>query len=132
MAGQGVVPALRVREMRPSLEFYLDKLGFTVERGGPGDDNTAIARGDARLMLETVEDMYSDGYNEAIRGRLGSVSAIALYMEAPDLDALYENVRAAGVRVVDPLADRSWGQAEFTIEDPDGTWLTFWRSTADS
>jgi uncharacterized glyoxalase superfamily protein PhnB len=132
MAGQGVIPAIRVRDMAPALAFYLDKVGFTLERGGPKDDNSAVARGDARLMLETAEDMYSDGYNQAIRGRLGSPSAIALYIEAPDLEALYDRVRAAGVRVLDPIADRPWGQSEFTIEDPDGTWLTFWRGAEET
>src|SRR3989337_1793188 len=116
MPGQGVIPAVRVKVMAPALEFYLDRLGFTLERGGPQEDNSAITRGDARLMLETAEDMYSDEYNAAIRSRLGSTSAIALYMEAPDLEALYDRGRAEGVRLLDPLADRPWGQAGGTIE----------------
>ena len=33
------------------------------------------------------------------------------------------------MEVVDPLADRPWGQAEFTVADPDGHWLTFWRTS---
>ena len=32
-------------------------------------------------------------------------------------------------KIVDPLADRPWGQAEFTVEDPTGNWLTFWKRT---
>lgn len=132
MAGHGVVPAVRIGDMKQALAFYVDKLGFTLERGGPSDDNSALVRGDGRLMLETTGDLYSAPYNDAIRDRLGSRSAIALYLEAPDLEALYDRVRDAGVRVVDPLADRPWGQAEFTVEDPDGTWLTFWRSTEGS
>lgn len=132
MPGEGVVSAVRVKEMAPALAFYLGKLGFTLERGGPLDDNCAIALRDARLMLETAGNMYSDAYNEAIRNRLGSPSSKALYIEAPDLGALYDRVKAAGVPVLDPLAARPWGQAEFTVEDPDGTWLTFWRGTGDS
>jgi uncharacterized glyoxalase superfamily protein PhnB len=33
----------------------------------------------------------------------------------------------AGATIIDPLADREWGQTEFTVEDPEGNWLTFWR-----
>jgi uncharacterized glyoxalase superfamily protein PhnB len=49
-------------------------------------------------------------------------------MEASDLAAFYSRLEAAaGVRIVDPLATRPWGQDEFTVEDHDGNWLTFWR-----
>jgi catechol 2,3-dioxygenase-like lactoylglutathione lyase family enzyme len=129
MSGEGVVPAIRVKDTARSLSFYLDVLGFKLERGGPAEMNSAISRGDARLMIEGIADFYSDIYNEAIRGRLGTPPALALYIEAPDLEALYDRVRAADVPIRDALADRPWGQAEFTVEDPDGTWLAFWRST---
>ena len=96
MPGWGVTPAIRSATWPPALAFYVDRLGFSLERGGPTDDNSAIARGDARLMLEVAGDLYSPGYNEAIRGRLGTPSAMALYMEAPDLDALYARLRSLG------------------------------------
>jgi uncharacterized glyoxalase superfamily protein PhnB len=132
MAGEGVVPAIRSKDTARSLAFYLDVLGCTLERGGAAEANSAISRGDARLMIEGVADFYSDAYNEAIRGRLGTPPALALYIEAPDLDALYDRVRAANVPIRDALADRPWGQAEFTVEDPDGTWLAFWRASSET
>lgn len=107
--------------MATSPGFYVETLGFSIERGGPLDDNIAIARGDARLTLEIAGDLFSDQYNQAIRGRLGSPSAVALCIEAPDLEELHDGVQAAGVRIVDALADRPWGQSWFTLEDPDGT-----------
>ena len=125
----GVIPTIRVRDMAGALAFYTERLGFAVERGGSADSNCAISRGDARLMLEVAGDLYGERYNQAIRDRLGSVSAAALYIEAPDLDALYARVMETGVDVVDPLAERPWGQAEFTVADPEGQWLTFWRAT---
>jgi len=128
MPGQGVIPAIRIRDVAAALAFYVDRLGFSLERGGPTDENSVIARGDARLMIEGAGDLYSHGYNEAIRRRLGTASAVALYIEAPDLNELYARVEASDVEIVDPLADRPWGQSEFTIADPDGNWLTFWRA----
>jgi uncharacterized glyoxalase superfamily protein PhnB len=126
----GVIPAIRVKDIGQSLTFYVDQLGFTLERGGASDINCAISRGDARLMLERVADLYSDSYNEAIQNRQSSNSAIALYIEASDLESLYDGIQAVGVPIRDPLADRPWGQSEFTVEDPDGTWLTFWRASS--
>ncbi len=132
MSGEGVVPAIRVKDTARSLAFYLDVLGFKLERGGPAEANSAISRGDARIMIKGTADFYGDGYNKAIRSRFGTPSAHALYIEAPDLEALYERVQASGGPLRDPLADRDWGQAEFTVEDPDGRWLAFWRARAET
>ena len=128
MSGFGVIPTIRVRDMATALAFYSGPLEFTVER--EDDGNSALQRGDARVMLEAVKDFYGDEYNAAIRQRLGSPSANALYIEASDLAGFQSRLEAAGVRIVDPLADRPWGQAEFTVEDPDGNWLSFWSVVA--
>ena len=55
-------------------------------------------------------------------------SSMALYIEAEDLADFYSRLEAGGaVRIVDPLAARPWGQQEFTVEDNEGNWLTFWN-----
>ncbi len=111
--------------MEKALAFYLGPLEFKLERGGEGESNSAVSRGDARLMLETAADHYGDEYNAAIRERLGSPSSISLYIEASDLVGFQSRLEAAGARIIDPLADRPWGQAEFTVEDHEGNWLSF-------
>jgi uncharacterized glyoxalase superfamily protein PhnB len=127
MPGYGVIPSIRVRDTAAAIDFYTTKLGFEVLRGG--SDNSSLKRGDARIMIEGPASFYSPGYNEAIQRRLGAASPNAWYIEAEDLEALYTVVSAAGVKVIDPLASRDWGQSEFTAEDPDGNWLTFWKAT---
>ena len=124
----GIIPAIRVDDMAKALDFYTSTLGFNLRRGGPEEEHCGLDRGDSGLMLEKPASFYSPGYNEAIRGRLRTPGAIALYIEAPDVDTLYEQVLAAGGNVADPLADRQWGQREFTLEDPWGNWLTFWKA----
>lgn len=126
MSGWGVIPSIRVENFADALAFYVGQLGFTAE-GRAAEPNASIVRGDARLMLETAADLYGDGYNEAIRRRLGGASPNALYVEAEDLEDLYAALQASGATIVDQLADRPWGQAEFTVEDPSGNWLTFWK-----
>lgn len=130
MGGWGVIPTIRVRDMAEALAFYLGPLEFTLERGGEAEINSALTRGDARLMLETVTDVYGEEYNAAIRQRLGSPSSISLYIEAAELEGFQSRLRAAGARIIDPLASRPWGQTEFTVEDHEGNWLSFWRATA--
>jgi uncharacterized glyoxalase superfamily protein PhnB len=122
-----VIPSIRVRDMADALAFYLGPLEFDLIGGGADASNTSVSRGDARLMLETAADHYADQYNAAIRERLGSPSAHSLYIEAPDVAGFHSRLQATGARIADPLANRPWGQAEFTVEDPEGNWLTFWE-----
>jgi uncharacterized glyoxalase superfamily protein PhnB len=131
VSGWGAIPSVRVSDMPAALRFYGGVLGFDVGRGGPDDANRALRHGDARLMLETAADHYGDAYNAGIRERMGNRPPHALYIEAADLDALHVRVRSGQARIIDPLAERPWGQREFTVEDPEGNWLTFWQADAE-
>ena len=126
MSGSGVTPSVRVQDMAAALAFYSGPLEFTVEREDEG--NSVVTWGDARVMLETAKDFYGEAYNAAIKERLGSPSSISLYIEAADLAGFQSRLQAAGARIIDPLADRPWGQAEFTAEDHEGNWLSFWAA----
>lgn len=127
MPGWSITPSIRVRDVEASLAFYTGTLGFSVRRGTAEDGNISLNRGDANLMLEGPNPVfYSDAYNAAIAARVGTPSAMALYMEAEDLEALHDRLTADGIAIIDPLADRPWGQAEFTVADLDGNWLTFY------
>ena len=125
----GVIPSIRVRDVPRALDFYTNVLGFELLRGGPDEANNSLKRHDSQVMIEGASAFYSEGYNAAIEGRMGGASPMALYMEAPDLDELHARVGAAGATIVDPLAVRDWGQTEFTVQDPEGNWLTFWKAT---
>jgi uncharacterized glyoxalase superfamily protein PhnB len=126
MSGWAVIPSIRVADLPAAVAFYVERLGFSAE-GDTTHGNVSLVRGDARVMLESAEGFYSEVYNAAIRQRLGGVSPNALYMEADDLEELHQEVQGTGVTIVDALTDRPWGQAEFTVEDPFGNWLTFWK-----
>ncbi len=127
MPGYNVIPSLRFKDLPAAVAFYTGTLGFSLTRGDATEANISIDRGDAHLMLESAAEFYSPAYNEAIRARLGTPSPNALYIEAEDLDDLYAKT-AAKVEIVDPLAERPWGQREFTLADPEGNWLTFWKA----
>lgn len=127
MPNFAVMPSIRFNDLPAALEFY-KRLGFSHRRGTPEESNVALDYGDASVMLEAPGDFYSSAYNEAILQRIGGKSPNALYMEATDLDELYARAQAIGAKIVDPLAPRDWGQHEFTVEDPEGNWLTFWKA----
>ena len=132
MANYAVMPSIRFEDVEAALAFYTNVLGFTHRRGTVEEGNVALEFGDASVMIEGVGTFYSPAYNDAIRDRMGGASPNALYMEAANLEALYAKVQAAEARVIDPLAEREWGQSEFTVEDPGGNWLTFWSAAKSS
>jgi uncharacterized glyoxalase superfamily protein PhnB len=132
MTNWGVIPSIRFKDLPAAVAFYTDSLGFELTRGTVEEGNIAVTRGDARLMLESSAAFYNPAYNAAIASRLGTPSANSLYMEAKDLEVLYDKVTStAGAAIVDPLADRDWGQSEFTVADPEGNWLTFWKASGE-
>jgi uncharacterized glyoxalase superfamily protein PhnB len=116
--------------MAKALAFYLGPLEFKLKRGGDAESNCVVSRGDADLMLETAADHYGDEYNTAIRKRLGRPSSAAIYIESSDLAGFQARLKAAGARIIDPLAERPWGQSEFTVEDNEGNWLAFWQASS--
>ena len=126
MTKWGVIPAIRVRDMAEALAFYRGTLEFTLDSGGVDKSHSSLTRGEAHVMIETVADFYGDEYNTAIRERQGKPSSLDMYMEATDLAEFHARLQAAGARIVDPLAARPWGQEQFTVEDHEGNWLTFW------
>lgn len=129
MPGYGVIPSIRVRDLPGAVAFYTSTLGFSVDRPDDGGGNTSLTRGDARIMLELgTSNFYSERYNEEIRRRLERPGAMALYIEAEDLEELATRSAASGAEILDPLAARPWGQAEFTVADPEGNLLTFWKA----
>jgi uncharacterized glyoxalase superfamily protein PhnB len=132
MTEWGVIPSIRVQGMPEALAFYCGTLEFTLDSGGDDATNSSLTRGDAHVMIETAADHYGDEYNAAIRERLGTPSCTDLYMAASDLTAFYSRLEAAGARIIDPLSTRSWGQDQFTVEDHEGNWLTFWNKSPKS
>ena len=44
---------------------------------------------------------------------------------ADDLDASYDEMKALGAKIVDPLELKPWGLRQFTIEDLDGNRFYF-------
>lgn len=49
-----------------------------------------------------------------------------------DADALHEEMRAKGARIVMPPTDEPWGMREFHVEDPDGHTIRFGHSAPEA
>jgi uncharacterized glyoxalase superfamily protein PhnB len=127
----GIAPHLWVEDMNRSIAFYVEAAGFDVQRVEPLDQPTfaSLKRGDAGLMLSTFGESF-DGWAmvDEVQRRRHQAGAVSFYIEAGDIEAEFERAKAAGAYIVDPLANRAWGQREFTMRDPDGFWWAVWKA----
>ncbi|MBI3675402.1 MAG: VOC family protein [Proteobacteria bacterium] len=127
-----LVPELDVSDLDASLRFYVGVLGFTVMFSRPEERFAYLAREGAELMLEEaagpgrrfrtapLEKPFGRGVNLQIR-----VSAV---------EPLHDAVRAAGYQPLIPLEERwyaqdnrSAGNRQFVVADPDGYLLRFFQ-----
>ncbi len=124
-------PHLWVKDINASIAFYRDLLGFVVQRAHPAESPTfaAMTRGEASIMLSPYDESF-DGWLMVAEAekRRGLGGPVVFYIEAGDIEAEFALASAAGA-VVDPLADRPWGQREFVVGDPDGFWWAIWEAS---
>jgi len=136
MAASGVVPHLWVSGLAASVQLYTEAFGFDVALRYPEAGEMswcALRLGESEIMLAAppAQDGPAGGpspeFRAAVRARVGVPGACSLYIRVEDVAAHHARAAAHGARIVDPLADRPWGQREYTAADPDGFWLTFWQ-----
>lgn len=123
---QGFIPSLTVTDMKRSVRFYEEALGFRPTFVIPGPDGqpvfTSLSQGDAAVMLALprTEDPVP-----IAPGSLGA--GVNLYVTVTgddDIDALFERAWNAGAKVVTEPTDQFWGDRDWTVADPDGYQIT--------
>jgi uncharacterized glyoxalase superfamily protein PhnB len=115
-----IVPVLTVKDVEKSLKFYTEKLGFSVDMSLAGPDGLAafagVSMGKATLMLNLQEEEISER---------GSGIEFMLYLpEEQSIDSFYADVQAKGLTIIKEIKTEYWGDRVFSIEDPDGYYLT--------
>jgi uncharacterized glyoxalase superfamily protein PhnB len=119
----GLAPLLQVFDMRKSMAWYHDVLGFEVLQTHEPDGHlywAMLKLGDARLMLNAK---YEDDKRPANAPRPADRSDFALYFGCQDVDAAYEELRPK--INLEPPKTAYYGMRQLTITDPDGFVLVF-------
>ncbi len=122
----GVTAHLGVFDMPTSVAFYRDLLGFVIiNQTQPGDDFDwgMLRLGSADIMLNTA---YDRGMRPAKPDahRIAAHADTILYFACPDVDAVYDHVRASGIRA-EPPSVAWYGMRQLYMNDPDGYTLCF-------
>ena len=129
----GVAPLLQVFDMRTSLRFYRDVLGFTVWGSSePGDDCNwcGLRLRGAELMLNTA---YEPGHRPPApdRARLSAHEDTCLFFGCEDLEAAHRHLRVNGIDAQPPTI-APYGMKQLWFKDPDGYGLCFqWPTTKE-
>jgi uncharacterized glyoxalase superfamily protein PhnB len=119
----GVIsPALAVRDVKRTIEFYRDTLGFKLGICFPDINNPEYAD----LSKDGMSLMFlpAQSLGIGLDGKLGV--GVDLYLQIDgDIDEYYQELKGKGVNMLLDIKDEPYGIRDFTIEDVDGYKLTF-------
>ena len=113
---------LAVRNMRQTIEFYKNSLGFKMGMAFPDADNPEyvdLSKDGMVLMFIPAENI---GIGQEEKMGIG----LNIYMQIDeDIDEYYNELKNNGVKMVVDIKDEPYGIRDFTIQDVDGYELTF-------
>lgn len=114
-----VSPVLPARDVRRSIEFYVERLGFRLNGQDSSSDPryAVVGRDDVELHLQWHDP-----------AEWAAVERPMIRFEVPAIEKLFDEFKAAGVfHEQTALRETPWGTREFAFFDPDQNGLTFYR-----
>ena|SRR5919108_2170523 len=115
MTLQSVVPMLRTRDLKATIAFYTDVLGFTCERVSEEWTWASLRRDNVNIML-AGPDPHDGSTSPAFTG--------SLYIKTDHVDDLWGRLKDKA-RLCYPIEDFEYGMREFAIYDNNGYVLQF-------
>ena len=105
------VPFMPVRDLKETIAYYRDQLGFSNEWFWY-DTDAGIKRDELGLLFRYAPD-YIAGINS-------ENEHFEICWFVCNVDEVYEEYKKKGVNIVSQLEPKPWGMKEFTIQDPNG------------
>ncbi|MEO1659439.1 MAG: VOC family protein [Pseudomonadota bacterium] len=118
-----LIPELYVSDLKISLSFYCDTLGFEVAYLRAEEKFACLCRGEATLMLE--EPVGRTWLAAALQRPFGR--GLNLQISVANVASLFASCQAAEAEILAPLETRTYrrrddkvSQTQFVVQDPDG------------
>jgi uncharacterized glyoxalase superfamily protein PhnB len=108
--------SLTVKDLRKSLAWYRDVVGFTVGREIERDGQlraVALSAGSVRIMIN--QDDGAKGFDR-VKGEGFSM----MFRTAQSVDEIATRIKQRGGTLATEPADMPWGARVFRLVDPDG------------
>lgn len=143
----GMAVALTCKDMRKSVAFYRDVLGFRMKESWPDEEAPMWANmllGDQSVMLggavepAAVEAMCGGDVDDVrIHTKLAedfqahrSGVGVSFYLYVPDIDAYASEIAGRGAELLRETKTQFYGIREALVDDPDGYRLVFYTPVA--
>ena len=110
---QELTPLLRTNDLKGSIRFYTDVLGFECD--GSSEEWASLRRDNVTIMF-ALPNEHEPFDGPAFTG--------SLYINPDDVDAMWERVKDKA-RVCYPIDNFDYGMREFAIYDNNGYLLQF-------
>ena len=120
-------PLLAVRNVKETIDFYTNSLGFKLGMCFPDANNPEYADLSKDDMVLMVIPAENHGISREEKFGIG----VYLYMHIDgDIDEYYQELKKKGVKIAVDIKDEPYGVRDFTVEDIDGYQLAFNQVTA--
>jgi len=120
------VPEIPAANVDKAAAYYVDRLGFTFDWGDDAGGIAGISRGNCRLFLTS----------RSFRASYGNFGTVLFWLNLnnkADVDKLFTEWKAAGVKIVSEPDDKSCKLREFIAADLDGNLIrVFYDFRADT
>jgi PhnB protein len=114
-----ITPQLVVRDAPRALAFYKEAFGAHELYRNTTPDGAKVVH--AELLLGSARFFVHDEFPQQGLVSPAPVGAsVTLHLYVEDVDAFFARATRAGAEVVDPVADRFWGDRYGILRDPFG------------
>lgn len=130
-----LTPELCCSNIKASLHFYLEILGFRIQYSRREEGFAMLERQGSRIMLDEIKNYLGTGTDRTwISGELKKPfgRGINLEIKTLNVDLLYECVCQSGATIFLPIEEKWYraddveiGNRQFIVLDPDGYMLRF-------
>lgn len=128
-----LIPELYVSDLKESLKFYIDTVGFKVEYERPENKFVFLSLNGAQLMLQEVDESDEPG-TPWLTGDLERPFGRGMHfqIEVENADKIADALKKAGYDVRQDIkdlwyrkGDQMVGMRGFLVQDPDGYMFLF-------
>ncbi|MCP4381392.1 MAG: bleomycin resistance protein [Hyphomicrobiales bacterium] len=115
-------PILFVSDLPASVDYWVDKLGFTVGGvyGEPRPEFAILRRDRANVMLSRAPDGHQIVPSWRVKDKTWNV-----YFWVDDARAMFDELKGRGAIIDYELGEQPYGVLEFGIRDPDDQDIAF-------
>ena len=124
------IPAFPVGDIKQSISFYCNKLGFTLVHKEGGF--AVLMCNEVRIHLWEASDeswRFRSNDSPICTGRESFIAGTAsCRIEVEGVDELYQHIKPLGILHPNTsLKDQAWGERDFVVTDPDNNLISFYQ-----